>query len=164
MTTIKRELQEIQAGENHRQLIILLVEDDENDILFVREATGLTGERHRIHAVHDGQEAVDYLQGKDGYADRGKFPFPDVIVTDLKMPRMDGFDLLTWLREHPECSLLPTLVLSSSQNREDVRKAYKLGANSYIVKPMMITVLRDTLRSVFDYWSRCERPQVTAGS
>jgi CheY-like chemotaxis protein len=145
-------------------LTILLVEDDENYIYFVKRATALGNERHQIHAVHDGGEAINYLQGKSEFGDRHKFPFPNVIITDLKMPRVNGFDLLNWLREHPECSVIPTIVLSSSQQPADVQQAYKLGANSFIMKPAAMTELRDTLRSLFDYWSRCERPQVTGRS
>lgn len=143
------------------RLIILLVEDEENDVYFMERATAETGGGHQIHPVRDGREALSYLCGEGEFEDRVKFPLPNVIITDLKMPFMGGFELLKWLREHPECSVIPTIVFSSSRREEDVREAYRLGASSYITKPTSIVELTAIMRSIFEYWSRCERPRIS---
>jgi CheY-like chemotaxis protein len=140
------------------QLAILLVEDDENDIVLVRRAIQASGAGHRLHAVRDGEQAVAYLKGFNEFADREKFPIPNILLTDLKMPKMGGLDLLRWVRANPEYSVIPTIVYSSSDMETDVREAYRLGANSYIAKPSSLSGLVDTLRIVYDYWSRCEIP------
>lgn len=143
-------------------LVILLVEDDENDIILVRKAieTGRAG--HSVHVVRDGEQAVAYIQGVDGFTDRQKFPMPNVVLTDLKMPKMSGFDLIQWMRANPQFSVIPTIVYSSSALDKDVREAYRLGANSYIAKPHSLGALVDTLRLIYEYWSRCECPPVSS--
>jgi len=85
--------------------------------------------------VHDGQEAVDYFGGKGRYADRSAHPLPALLVLDLKMPRMNGFDVLAWLAKEPDFKHIPVVVLSSSANELDVNKARQLGAREYFVKP-----------------------------
>ena len=140
--------------------MILLVEDEDNDIFFVKRATERAKAGHTLHAVKDGEEAIHYLRGEGMYADRQKFPVPNVILTDLKMPGMGGMELLKWLRTHPECGVIPTIVFSSSSVESDVRGAYKEGANSYITKPSTIEELSEVLRRLYDYWSVCECPPV----
>jgi CheY-like chemotaxis protein len=140
------------------RLVILLVEDEENDILFVRHATEKSNANHTLNAVHDGKEAIRYLRGEGLYADRQKFPSPNVVLTDLKMPGMNGFDLLKWLRSHPECSVIPVIVYSTSRLEADVREAYRLGANSFIYKPTDLNELVDIFETIYDYWSKCECP------
>src|SRR6266567_4843344 len=144
---------------NSGKLDILLAEDWDTDIFFVREATERVGASHTVHAVRDGREAIQYLRGEGQYADRKKFPLPNLILTDLKMPGMDGFEFLRWLRKHPdECSIIPTIVFTSSYLEEDVREAYRLGANSFITKPTALKELVDVLRVTYEYWSRCKCP------
>lgn len=137
-------------------LVLLLVEDDENDIVLVRKAIESAGAGHSVHAVHDGEQAIQYLQGLGEFADRRKYPVPNVVLTDLKMHKMGGFELLKWLRTNPLFSVIPTIVYSSSAMDEDVREAYQLGANSYICKPTSLSGLVDTLRILYEYWERCE--------
>src|ERR1700692_4179176 len=108
---------------------ILIVEDDENDVFFLRKALQLEGISDQIRIVGDGEEAICYLEGRGDYLDRLRFPFPQVIYTDLKMPRKTGFDLLEWLRSRPECAVIPVMVLTTSQLDSDIRKAYQMGAN-----------------------------------
>ncbi len=140
------------------RLVILLAEDDDNDIFFVRRATQASNAGHTVHAVHDGAQAIEYLRGQGAYADREKFPLPNIILTDLKMAGMDGFDLLRWLHDNPDCSVIPTIVYSSSTLEADVRLAYRCGANAYIKKPGSVTELAETLGLIYDFWSRCEIP------
>ncbi|HWX22466.1 MAG TPA: response regulator [Candidatus Binatia bacterium] len=99
------------------QLDILLVEDDENGVFFVQEAIRNGGAGHAVHAVRDGEEAIRYLRGEQEYADRQKFPLPNIIMTNFKMPAMSGLELLRWLRTHLECSINPTIVYSGSAKR-----------------------------------------------
>lgn len=139
-------------------LNILMLEDEQNDVYFVRRALAKLGARHTLHAVHNGGEALRYLCGEGEYKDRSKFPMPNIIFTDLKMPGMDGFEFLRWLRDHPECLIIPTIVYSSSTQDSDVRKAYALGANSYVAKPSGLAEMTDFLKFTSEYWSRCELP------
>jgi CheY-like chemotaxis protein len=113
-----------------------------------------------LRIVEDGEEAVKYLSGHEEYADRSWFPLPNIIITDLKMPRMDGFELLRWLRAHPGCSAIPAIVMSSSGRPEDVIKAYNLGANCYFVKPSGLDELVTMIKIIFGFWSCCERPPI----
>src|SRR5882724_6304936 len=129
------------------RLDILLIEDDDNDIYFVKRATEQGPAGHTVHAVHDGEEAICYLRGEGPFADRKKFPLPNIILTDLKMPRMNGFEFLSWVRKHPECRIIPVLMYSSSHLDADIREAYRLGANSYITKPRGLDELVDLLHA-----------------
>lgn len=115
--------------------VILLAEDDPNDVLLARRACKKAGITWPVHVVKDGEEAKVYLRGEGIYADRSKYPFPRMLVTDLKMPRCDGLELLKWVRDNPTCGVVPTIVLSASPSGEDVKRAYELGANCYLCKP-----------------------------
>jgi len=92
------------------------------------------------------------------FADRKAYPVPNIILTDLKMARMGGFEFLHWLKAHPECAVIPTIVFSASSDPGDVKKAYDLGVNSYMVKPTALKDLAELIRVTYDYWSLCERP------
>jgi len=140
------------------RLIILLVEDSDHDVFFVRRATEQGGAGHEVYAVPEGGEAVRYLQGEGQYANRQEFPVPNIVLTDLKMPGMNGFEFLRWVRDHSEYGIIPVIVYSSSSVEEDVREAYSLGANSYMVKPSDLTAMIDLLRATWEFWSRCECP------
>jgi CheY-like chemotaxis protein len=110
--------------------------------------------------VHDGAEALHYLQRAGEYANRSEHPFPNVIVIDLKMPRLSGLEVLRWLHDHPECPAVPTIVFSASRMDKDVKEAYRLGATSYFVKPNHFSELIDLVGIMYHYWQRAERPPV----
>lgn len=114
---------------------ILLVEDEEHDVFFMRRAFDAVGVGVQLHAVSDGQEAMDYLEGKGEYADRLRFPLPCLLVTDIKMPKVDGFDLLAWLQTQARFRDLPRIVISSSCHEADLERSLDLGANAYFIKP-----------------------------
>jgi len=137
---------------------VLLVDDSRDDAFFVRKALEKAGMGTSCQVVEDGEEAIRYLRGEGVYADRQAYPFPTVILSDLKMPRMSGFELLRWVREHPECSVIPTILFSSSTVASDVKEAYLLGANAYMVKPASPEEFEDLMRITCQYWKRCERP------
>jgi len=133
----------------------LLVEDDANDVFMVEHEFNQFPHLNLRH-VSDGQEAVDYLVGTGEFADRSKYPIPNVILLDLKMPRLNGFDFLEWFHsESPgELRLIPVVVMSSSALPEDVKRAYKLGANSYMTKPVNWEEFRVRIKALGIYWSK----------
>jgi CheY-like chemotaxis protein len=139
---------------------ILLIEDDDNDVLLFRHALEKNNITAPLFVVPDGEEALQYLGRAGRYSDRGRYPFPGVILIDLKMPRIGGLEVLRWLRKHPECAVIPTIVLSASRIPEDVQEAYRLGANSYFVKPIEFEELGGLIRLMHAYWNRAERPSV----
>jgi CheY-like chemotaxis protein len=137
---------------------ILMVEDDPNDVLFVKRALKKNGMNNPIITLSDGEEAIAYLMGAEKYSDRNQHPFPEVIILDLKMPRKGGLEVLEWLKEHPEYRVIPTIILTSSKLNEDVVRAYGLGANSYMVKPLVFDDLQRMIKTAHEYWSFCLRP------
>lgn len=143
------------------QLVILLVEDDEHDVFFLRRATEEITHGPFLCAVSNGQEAISYLTGARPFADRTKFPFPNLLLTDLKMPIMNGFQLLSWLKATPGYGLLPTIVYTSSHFHEDVVRAYRSGANSFITKPTQFTEMVRVLRMLCEYWGLCQIPRLS---
>ncbi len=136
---------------------ILLAEDDPNDVLLIQRAFGKVGLGQVLKVVRDGEEAVNYLSGHGPYADREQFPMPYLLLLDLKMPGMDGFEVLQWVREHPTLKRLLVVVLTSSSLQADVDRAYELGANSYLVKPLDPASMLNTLQRFEAYWSEINR-------
>jgi CheY-like chemotaxis protein len=137
---------------------VLIAEDDENDALLIQRAIQKVNPAATYYVVHDGAEAIAYLRGDGRYANRQKFHFPRVLITDLKMPKMDGFQVLAWLHQHPECNIIPKIVLSASNLTADVIKAYQLGANAFFCKPPNLDRLIQLVELHFRYWSEAELP------
>jgi len=138
---------------------ILLVEDDENDAMLLRMAFERNGIVNPVQWVKDGLEAVAYLNGEGVYADRAKYPFPEVLLVDLKMPRMTGLELLAWINEHPEFRVIPTIVMTSSRQELDIESAYKLGANTYLTKPIAFDDLAKMVNLTHAYWAMSAKPK-----
>src|SRR6476620_3551007 len=109
---------------------ILVVEDREDDVLLIFRALEKAGVKNRVHVVCNGEQAVDYLRGRGGYSDRALYPLPQLILLDLKLPGMSGFDVLQWIRSDSQLPSFLVVVLTSSENINDVNLAYRLGANS----------------------------------
>lgn len=101
--------------------------------------------------ARDGQEAVDYLLGSAPFSDRSLNPLPALIVLDLKMPRLTGFDVLAWLKSRPELNI-PAVVLSSSSYPQDIQRAIKLGAREYFIKPHSLAELTNVLQTAISHW------------
>lgn len=139
---------------------ILVVDDDPNDLIFIERAFRAIGVTDPVHTVSGGREAIAYMMGEGKYADRTKYAYPTFITTDLKMPEADGFAVLAHLRANPEWAIIPTVVLTSSRDLDDIKKSYMLGASSYHVKPSSIEALRHQLKVLHDYWVTCEVPEV----
>jgi CheY-like chemotaxis protein len=131
---------------------ILLVEDNRNDILLMQRAFRKANIITPLQVVEDGDGAVQYLLGERQYADRSLYPLPAVILLDLKLPRLSGFEVLEWRQQQPELRRLPVVVLTSSGEMSDVHRAYDLGANSYLVKPPTSVALEVMMQSVNSYW------------
>jgi CheY-like chemotaxis protein len=137
---------------------ILVVDDSDDDLFFTKRSLDRVGIGKTVNYVHNGLEAIEYLSGQGKFSDRQKYPFPTIILSDLKMPRMTGFELLRWVRDHPDCGVIPTILFSNSAIEADVKEAYRLGANAYMVKPSKPQEMDDLLRRLCEFWTQCERP------
>lgn len=126
---------------------ILLVEDNEDDVFIMKRALKKAGIVLPLQVVTDGQQALDYLGGKNGFADRSQFPLPGFVFLDLKLPNIHGFDVLAWIREHGLLESMRVIVLSSSAETKDVEKALSFGAHAYVVKPPEPTQLISLIKN-----------------
>lgn len=127
---------------------ILHVEDDPNDTLLLEHACRKAGVIFDLQAVGDGDQAIAYLRGLNDFSDRTKHPIPKLILLDLKMPRVSGFDVLTWLQSEEGFKGVPVVVLTSSNHDADVKRAYDLGAKSYLVKPVGFEALVELVKTL----------------
>lgn len=137
---------------NGKDPIILLVDDSDSDIALLRQAFSKAGMQYPLQVVRDGVDAMSYLLGRGEFADRGTYPMPSILIIDVNMPRLNGLELLTWLRTQPEFSHLMVIVLTGDARIEAVNHAYHLGANSYLMKPMRHEDLVDLIQCFFRYW------------
>ena len=133
---------------------ILLVEDNEDDVFFMEDTLKRAGIKNPMHVARDGQRAVDYLSGVGGYADRSRFPMPCLVLLDLMLPRMNGLEVLRWMRQNPETREMVVTVLSGSILQSDMVLAYQTGANAYLVKPPTLEKLESLTRVAGDCWVR----------
>ena len=143
---------------------VLLVEDDENDVLFLRRAFEKADTEISLQVATSGQQAVDYLAGNAEYGDRARFPIPRLIFLDLKLPGQTGMEVLKWIRQQPALCGVEVIVLSSSNQPVDVAEAYQLGANSYLMKPSAPDELVRVARAVNDYWFKLDQFPTVLGT
>ncbi len=132
--------------------VILIMEDDENDVFLYQRALRSIPKCPDYFFTRDGQEGIDYLSGRNEFSNRNKHPLPALILMDLKMPRMSGFDVLDWRRTDANARLIPLVVFSSSTHGSDVRKAYDMGANAYFTKPHDYKELSEKLTLIDSFW------------
>jgi CheY-like chemotaxis protein len=142
--------------------IILLVEDRPDDVELVRKAFVKAGITTPLKVVSDGEEAIAYLSGIGLYSNRDEYPLPELILLDLKMPKVDGFETLKWLRAQEGFHTIPVIVLTSSEQVRDVNRAYELGANSFLVKPFDFTNLVALTETLKAYWFHLNKGPQTA--
>jgi len=140
---------------------VLLVEDDLNDIFLVKRAFKLARLETPLQVVTDGEEAIHYLKGEGRYADRSVYPIPKLVVMDIKMPRLTGFEVLEQVKQDGPLRRIPIVIVSSSDRLEDINRAYELGANAYMVKPMDYRSVEHLFESITHYWGlECAKPDM----
>lgn len=136
---------------------ILHVEDEECDIVLLKLAFEHAGITMPVQLATDGQRAIEYLSGAGPFADRTKYPLPCLVLLDLKLPRKSGFEVLEWMRAQPLLRRIVVVVCTSAEHEHDIARAYELGANAYIVKPMDIAERNETARRLKAWWLECNR-------
>jgi len=144
--------------------LILLVEDDPNDELLSLRALRMSRIKNEVMVVRDGIEALDFLFCKNQFADRDPHDLPKLLLLDIKLPKLDGLEVLRRLRANPRTCLLPVVVLSSSKEEQDIAEAYRLGINSFLRKPVDFTQFIEYMRLLILYWLQLnEAPPRTQG-
>ena len=131
---------------------VLYVEDDDNDRLLLEMACSTAGVPFSLQVARDGVEAIAYLNGDGDYADRGRYPFPLLVLLDLKLPRKSGFEVLEWVRDQSELKDIPIVVLSSSNRETDLKQAFERGAIYYFVKPVSLPRLVEMVKEIQLKW------------
>jgi PAS domain S-box-containing protein len=131
---------------------VLYVEDEESDAMFMDRAFASKGLGPALRVVDDGRAAIDYLSGAGKYGDRQKYPLPTVVLLDLNLPQVPGFEVLRWMRNHPDFTRTPVVVFSSSTREEDRMKAQELGANEFVPKPNSGLKFGDVVEGLKDKW------------
>ena len=137
---------------------VLLVEDNADDVDLVQRAMRKANVSCPVHVASDGDAALEYLEGRGQYADRDAYPFPTLVLLDLKLPRRSGFEILEHVRGRPELQKTIVVVLTGSNQSEDIDKAYANGANSYLVKPIKPREMDGLIERVKQYWLDANRP------
>lgn len=150
----RREHSRTVAGGAHglSPIAVLHIDDDPNDTALLQAATHRAKARFELQNAADADQAMAYLEGRTMYANREKYPLPALILLDLKMPRATGFEVLRWIRGQPFLKHIPVVVLSGSELQDDVHKAYSLGADSYLVKPLGFDALVELVKSLSSIW------------
>lgn len=141
----------------HQLSHVLVADDNSDDLFLLRQAFRRAGASSTLHAVADGVEAIAYLEGTGAFHDRTLHPLPELILLDINMPRMNGFEVLQWARRDPRFDLLVIHMLTASARDADARRAYELHANSYVIKPTRIDELVAFVRALHE-WHRFAAP------
>ena len=137
---------------------ILLVEDNEDDVFFMRRAMKSAGITNPVYVAENGQVAIDYLEGVGAFANRDEHPLPFLVFLDLKMPKKSGLDVLAWIRKQPALQGTVVLILTTSREESDVQRAYSLGVNTFLVKPPNALLLNELLKLIKAFW--LDNPQL----
>lgn len=135
-----------------RSKTILLADDDPDDVLLTKLACERSGIAHSMAVVGDGAKAIDYLAGNGEYSDRQTYPLPGLILLDVKMPKLDGLDVLAWIRTQPQFANIPIIMLTNSNEPKDVDRAYRLKVTSYLLKGAKMADFEQAMRVVLKYW------------
>jgi CheY-like chemotaxis protein len=131
---------------------ILLVEDNHMDVVLTLDAFREAKLNIKVNVTRDGQEALDYLFGRGKYTDRNEFPLPNLILLDLKMPGIDGFQVLQQIKGTEMLKRIPVIILTSSKEEGDRALSYDMGANSYLLKPVSFEGFTEVVKKIDDYW------------
>jgi CheY-like chemotaxis protein len=135
--------------------LILVVDDDQNDILLAKRAFERAGLKYPIKTLSSGIESLDYLNGAPPYSDRDKYPLPALLLLDIKMPGMDGFDVMRWIRHQPRFAKLRVVMLTGVDEIAKANLAYQLGADSFLVKPLDFWNAAELSSSIERLLARC---------
>jgi CheY-like chemotaxis protein len=135
-----------------KEKIILLVEDNPDDVILTERALKKSHILNKLVVARDGAEALDYIFGTGNYSSRDMTAMPEVILLDLKLPKIDGLEVLKKIRSDNRTKLLPVVILTSSKEESDLIKGYSLGANSYIRKPVNFNQFAEAIRQLGLYW------------
>jgi CheY-like chemotaxis protein len=131
---------------------VLIAEDDPNDVFLLKRAFEKAGVNNPVIVARNGQEAIDYLNGSGKFTDRAAHPLPGLMFLDLKMPLVDGFDVLAWLNTRTMNRKLPVIVLTSSNQERDIKQAQQMGADDYRVKPQQFEELLRIVKEIHERW------------
>ena len=137
---------------------ILLLEDDDNDAYLLGRAVKRLRPGSTLVVLHDGESAIEYLAGRGAYADRQVHPLPSIVLLDVKTPRRSGLEVLQWLKRQPGLRRIPVVVLTASVDPSSVRRAYELGANSFLTKPLAYEDLTRLTEAVLEWWLDFSEP------
>src|SRR5690348_4877688 len=141
---------------------ILLVEDSEDSVFLVRHAIRKAGITTPLEVVTSGEQAIEYLSGTNKYSDWRQFPLPAIVLLDLKMPGMSGFDVLKWLRQQPGLRALRVAMLTSSELPSEIKMAHDLGANIFLTKPVELGRLVQIMKTIDEHWlQQAQSPTVS---
>jgi DNA-binding response OmpR family regulator len=136
---------------------VLYVEDDENDAMFMGRAFAAAGMESALRVVGDGRTAIEYLSGAGKYADRREYPLPSMVLLDLNLPQLPGFEVLKWMRDHSDFARTPVVVFSSSTREDDRVKAQELGASEFVSKPGSGLEFGEVLEGLRTRWMGARR-------
>jgi len=131
---------------------ILIADDDPNFVLLFRTALDAAGINSRVRAVPDGLGAVHYLEGRDRFADRGRYPFPSLVLLDLRLPVLNGFEVLKWIRLRSPCGELPVIILTGSDIESENAEAWHEGASEFLIKPFDFAGLTSMAEHITEAW------------
>lgn len=141
--------------------LVMLAEDDENDAILIQRAFLKLQIKNPFYRVKNGDDAIAYLEGTGVYEDRKRFPPPFLLLLDLKLPNRSGFEVLDWIRRHPNFKRLPVVILTASNQLDDINRAYEKNANSYLIKPPRFEDMKELIRKIGEYWLTANaRPQI----
>lgn len=132
--------------------VILIVEDDASHRLLIRKTFENHSVKNRIMEAEDGQQALDYVYGRGQYSDRTAYPYPDLILLDIKMPKVDGFEVLKTLKTDTTTRHIPIIMLTTSSREEEIARGYDYGANAYITKPVDFAAFSEKIKNIKLFW------------
>jgi len=139
-------------GSAVRSVVILMAEDDEDDVVLVRDSFQMTKLLNELHVVEDGVELLDYLKHRGAHSDPVRSPRPDIILLDLNMPRMDGREALKEIKADPDLRSIPVVILTTSETHTDISRSYHDGANCFITKPVTFQSMCEVVAKLGEFW------------
>ena len=139
---------------------ILLVEDEEAHAELTKRAIRKAGNANRVDIVSDGEQALDYLYNREKYADKKKYPVPGLILLDIKLPGIDGIEVLKRIKEDPDLKRIPVIMLTTSERDEDIVRSYEHYANSYLTKPVGFKAFEEKIVQAGFYWMILNKPPI----